>query len=86
MKTQEEIKSLVDAAKTLTKELVNATIYSDDRVLMAMLLMPLLPALDDFMDTLKAETQKMQTSIEEKPVEDPLDKIIRQIKSDGTLS
>ena len=56
MKTQEEIKSLVDAAKTLTKELVSATFNSDDRVLMAMLLVPLLPALDDFMDALKAET------------------------------
>ena len=82
MKTQEEIKSLVDAAKTLTKELVNATINSDDRVLMAILLMPLLPALDDFMDALKAETQKMETSVRE----DPLDKILRQIESDGTLS
>ena len=82
MKTQEEIKSLMDAAKTLTKELVNATFNSDDRVLMAMLLIPLLPALDDFMDALKAETQAMETSVKE----DPLDKILRQIKSDGTLS
>ena len=82
MKTQEEIKSLMDAAKTLTKELVNATFNSDDRVLMAMLLVPLLPALDDFMDALKAETRAMETSVKE----DPLDKILRQIKSDGTLS
>ena len=82
MKTQEEIKSLMDAAKTLTKELINATVNPDDRVLMGMLLIPLLPALDDFMDALKAETQKMETSVKE----DPLDKILRQIKSDGTLS
>ena len=82
MKTQEEIKSLMDAAKTLTKELVNATFNSDDRVLMAMLLIPLLPALDDFMDALKAETQAMEASVKE----DPLDKILHQIKSDGTLS
>ena len=82
MKTQEEIKSLIETAKTLTKELVNATVNSDDRVLMAILLMPLLPALDDFMDALKAETQAMETSVKE----DPLDKILRQIKSDGTLS
>ena len=82
MKTQEEIKSLVDAAKTLTKELVNATINPDDRMLMGILLMPLLPALDDFMDALKAETQAMEASVKE----DPLDKILRQIKSDGTLS
>ena len=82
MKTQEEIKSLIDAAKTLTKELVNATINPDDRVLMGILLMPLLPALDDFMDALKAETQAMEASVKE----DPLDKILRQIKPDGTLS
>ena len=82
MKTQEEIKSLIEATKTLTKELVNATVNPDDRVIMAMLLMPLLPALDDFMDALKAETQKMETSVKE----DPLDKILRQIKPDGTLS
>lgn len=82
MKTQEEIKSLVDAVKTLTKELVNATINPDDRLLIAMLLMPLLPALDDFMNALKAETQARETSVKE----DPLDKILRQIKPDGTLS
>ena len=82
MKTQEEIKSLIDAAKTLTKELVNATINPDDRALVGILLMPLLPALDDFMDALKAETQAMEASVKE----DPLDKILRQIKPDGTLS
>lgn len=82
MKTQEEIKSLMDAAKTLTKELINATVNPDDRVLIGMLLIPLLPALDDFMDVLKAETQRMETSVKE----DPLDKILRQIKSDGTLN
>ena len=82
MKTQEEIKSLVDAAKTLTKELVNATINPDDRTLMGILLMPLLPALDDFMDALKAETQEIEASVKE----DPLDKILRQIKSNETLS
>ena len=82
MKTQEEIKSLIDAAKTLTKELVNATINPDDRAFMGILLMPLLPALDDFMDALKAETQAMEASVKE----DPLDKILRQIKSNETLS
>ena len=82
MKTQEEIKSLIDATKTLTKELVNATINPDDRMFMGILLMPLLPALDDFMDALKAETQAMEASVKE----DPLDKILRQIKPDGTLS
>ena len=82
MKTQEEIRSLTEAIKTLTKELVNATINSEDRLLTAMLLVPLLPALDDFMDALKAETQAMETSVKE----DPLDKILSQIKSNETLS
>lgn len=82
MKTQEEIRSLTEAIKTLTKELVNATINSEDRLLTAMLLVPLLPTLDDFMDALKAETQAMETSVKE----DPLDKILRQIKSNETLS
>ena len=82
MKTQEEIRSLTEAKKTLTKELVDATINSEDRLLTAILLVPLLPALDDFMDALKAETQAMETSVKE----DPLDKILRQIKSNETLS
>lgn len=82
MKTQEEIRSLVDATKTLTKELINATINPDDRTLVGILLMPLLPALDDFMDALKAETQEMEASVKE----DPLDKILRQVKSNETLS
>ena len=82
MKTQEEIKSLVDAAKILTKELANATINPDDRVLMGILLMPMLSALDDFMDALKAETQVMEASVKE----DPFDKILRQIKPNETLS
>ena len=82
MKTQEEIKSLIDATKTLTRELTNAIVNSEDRMLIAMLLIPLLPALDDFMDALKAETQAMEPSVKE----DPIDKILRQIKPDGTLS
>ena len=82
MKTQEEIRSLTEAIKTLTRELTSATINSEDRLLTAMLLVPLLPALDDFMDALKAETQAMETSVKE----DPLDKILRQIKSNETLS
>lgn len=82
MKTQEEIRSLTEAIKTLTRELTSATINSEDRLLTAMLLVPLLPTLDDFMDALKAETQAMETSVKE----DPLDKILRQIKSNETLS
>lgn len=82
MKTPDEIRNLAEAAKTLTKELVNATINPDDRVLIGIILMPMLPALDDFMDALKAETQEMKASVKE----DPLDKILRQIKLNETLS
>ena len=82
MKTPDEIRNLAEATKTLTRELISATTNSEDRLLIAMLLIPLLPALDDFMDALKAETQAREASVKE----DPLDKILRQIKSDGTLS
>ena len=82
MKTPDEIRNLAEATKTLTRELISATTNSEDRLLIAMLLIPLLPALDDFMNALKAETQAREASIKE----DPLDKILRQIKPDGTLS
>ena len=84
MKTQEEIHNLIQSFQTVTKALASATVAEDsyDKVLVAMLLIPLLPALDDFMDVLKAETQATEASVKE----DPLDKILRQIKPDGTLS
>ena len=86
MKTQEEIRSLIEAFRTVTKE-VNKAIESgnsSDRMCVAMLLLPLLPAIDEFMKILKDEVKDAE---EEKPSsEDPLDKIIHQIKPNGTIS
>ena len=57
---------------------------SSDRMCVAMLLLPLLPAIDEFMKILKDEVKDAE---EEKPSsEDPLDKIIHQIKPNGTIS
>ena len=54
-----------------------------------MLLMPLLPAIDEFMVVLKKETENESESPEESPEEsseDPLDKILHQIKPNGSIS
>ena len=86
MKTQEEIRSLIEAFRTVTKE-VNRAIESGnsgDRMCVAMLLLPLLPAIDEFMKILKDEVKDAK---EEKPSsEDPLDNFIHQIKPNGTIS
>ena len=68
----------------MTKALASATITEDshDKVLVAMLLMPLLPILDGFMASLKEEMQ----AAEEKPAEDPLDKLLNSLRSDGPVS
>lgn len=50
-----------------------------------MLLMPLLPAIDEFMAVLKKEVDDKSESPEESP-EDPLDKILHQIKPNGSIS
>ena len=83
MKTQEEIHNLVEAFRTITKEL-NHAISSDgkeDRMLIAMLLLPFLPTVDEFMRVLKEETEAAK---KEAP-KDPLDEILRQIKSNGSI-
>lgn len=50
----------------------------------AMMLLPLMPAIDEFMKVLKDEVRDAE---EEKPSsEDPLDNIIHQIKPNGTIS
>lgn len=84
MKTQKELRSLVQAFQTVTKELASATVTEDlhDKVLVAMLLMPLLPTLDGFMASLKEEMQ----AAEEKPAEDPLDKLLDSLRSNGSVS
>ena len=69
------------------KEVTNAVDSENtgDRLCVAMLLMPLLPAIDEFMDVLKKEMENETESPEESP-EDPLDKILHQIKSNGSIS
>ena len=91
MKTQEEIHVLVEAFRTVTKEVTSATDSENtgDRLCIAMLLMPLLPAIDEFMVVLKKETENESESPEESPEEsseDPLDKILHQIKPNGSIS
>ena len=83
MKTQEEIHSLLEAIKTVTKELNKAidSENSDDRAVIAMLLLPFLPTVDEFMRTLKEETEAAK---KEAP-KDPLDEILRQVKSNGSI-
>ena len=91
MKTQEEIHSLVEAFRTVTKEVTSAidSENTGDRLCVAMLLMPLLPAIDEFMAALKKEIENETESSEESPEEspeDPLDKILHQIKPNGSIS
>ena len=86
MKTQEEIRNLIDAIRTVTKEL-NYVIdpkNSKDRVVTAMLLLPLMPAIDEFMKVLKEDVEEVEK--EKSSSEDPLDDFIRQIKPNGSLS
>ena len=68
----------------MAKALASATVAEDsyDKILVAMLLMPLLPILDGFMDSVKAEMR----AAEEKPAEDPLDKLLNSLRSDGPVS
>ena len=77
----------MEAFRTVTKEVTSAidSENTGDRLCVAMLLMPLLPAIDEFMAVLKKETEKETESPEESP-EDPLDKILHQIKPNGSIS
>ena len=77
----------MEAFRTVTKEVTSATDSENtgDRLCIAMLLMPLLPAIDEFMAVLKKETENESESPEESP-EDPLDKILHQIKPNGSIS
>ena len=73
------------------KEVTSATDSENtgDRLCIAMLLMPLLPAIDEFMAVLKKEIENESESSEESPEEspeDPLDKILHQIKPNGSIS
>lgn len=86
MKTQEEIRNLIDAIRTVTKELNYAVDpkNSNDRVITAMLLLPLMPAIDEFMKVLKEDVEEFKE--EESFSEDPLDKILYQMKPNGSIS
>ena len=77
----------MEAFRTVTKEVTSAidSENTGDRLCIAMLLMPLLPAIDEFMAVLKKEAENETESPEESP-EDPLDKILHQIKPNGSIS
>ena len=82
----------MEAFRTVTKEVTSAidSENTGDRLCVAMLLMPLLPAIDEFMAVLKKEvddnkSESPEESTEESP-EDPLDKILHQIKPNGSIS
>ena len=77
----------MEAFRTVTKEVTSATDSENtgDRLCIAMLLLPLLPAIDEFMAVLKKEAESEAESSEESP-EDPLDKILHQIKPNGSIS
>ena len=87
MKTPEEIRNLTESFRIVTKEINKAidSKSSADRICIAMLLLPLLPAIDEFMAVLKKEAENETESPEESP-EDPLDKILHQIKPNGSIS
>ena len=93
MKSQEEIHNLLEAIKIITKELNNAinTENSNDRMIMTMMLIPLLPTIDEFMTTLKKEvndTDEEKSSLEEEKSssEDQLNNPLLQVKPNGTPS
>ena len=84
---------MLEAIKIITKELNNAinTENSNDRMIMAMMLIPLLPTIDEFMATLKKEvndTEEEKSSLEEEKSfsEDQLNNPLLQVKSNGTPS
>ena len=93
MKTQEEIHNLLEAIKIITKELNNAinTENNNDRMVMAMMLIPLLPTIDEFMTTLKKDvndTEEEKSSLEEEKSssEEQLNNPFLQVKPNGTPS
>lgn len=86
MKTQEEIRNLIDAIRTVTKELNDAVDpkNSKDRIITAMLLLPLMPAIDEFMRVLKEDVEEIEEA--KSSSKDPFDDFINQIKSNGSIS
>lgn len=85
MKTPEEIRNLTDAFRTVTKEINKAidSKSSADRICIAMLLLPLMPAIDEFMKVLKEETKQED---EKSSSENSFDDFAFQVKSNGPVS
>ena len=83
MKTQEEIHNLIEAFRIETKEINNAINAEDerDRISIAMLMIPLMPAIDEFLAVLKKETERENSSSE-----NSVDNFMFQIKSNGPIS
>ena len=86
MKTQEEIHNLLEAIQTVTKELNKAinSENSNDRAIIAMMLIPLLPTIDEFMVELKKDLN--DTEEEKSSSEDSLNNPLLQVKPNGTPS
>ena len=86
MKTQEEIHNLLEAIQTVTKELNKAinSENSNDRAIIAMMLIPLLPTIDEFMAELKKDLN--DTEEEKSSSEDSLNNPLLQVKPNGTPS
>ena len=86
MKTQDEIHNLLEAIQTVTKELNKAinSENSNDRAIIAMMLIPLLPTIDEFMAELKKDLN--DTEEEKSSSEDSLNNPLLQVKPNGTPS
>ena len=85
MKTPEEIRNLTESFRIVTKEINKAidSKSSADRICIAMLLLPLMPAIDEFMKVLKEETKQENEKFSS---EDSFDNFIPQAKSNGPVS
>ena len=85
MKTPEEIRNLTDSFRTVTKEINKAidSKSSADRICIAMLLLPLMPAIDEFMKVLKEETEQED---KKSSSENSFDDFTFQVKSNGPIS
>ena len=72
----------MEAIQTITKALNNATNVenSSDRMIMAMMMFPLMPAIDEFMKVLKEDVK------EEPSPEDTLNNLSYQININGSIS
>ena len=82
MKTPEEIRNLTEAFRTVTKEINKAIDLKDesDRICIAMMMLPLMPAIDEFMKVLKEDVK------EESSPEDTLNNLSCQIKINESIS